>query len=230
MLKNRICACLLVALLLAAMLPVSVAAADELPSGTPAYEKNTIVGVSPLGTTINLFDYWLTTKQTDRDDVNPDDFEDQGINDNHALLFGKGMGNDGQPDCGDWNHWTRNKNPKTGIVASRLDEKGYPVLNLPDLIYGTDTIDGRNGRESLAYLFDPDRSHPGKAVYKDVQNLLQIDTDGYYSYNSRSNYAVFYEDTNSFLLYDRPGVEAGGGSPDGQFFPFNAVDAESSHN
>lgn len=35
MLKNRVCACLLVALLLAAMLPVSVAAAGALPSGPP---------------------------------------------------------------------------------------------------------------------------------------------------------------------------------------------------
>ncbi len=227
MLKNRVCACLLVTLLLAAMLPVSVAAADELPSWPPAYEKNTIVGVSPLGTTINLFDYWLTEQQTDSDDVNPPNFENRGINQGHALLFGKGMGNDGQPDYGDWNHWTRNKNPKTGIVDSRLDEKGYPVLNLPDLIYGTDTINGRNGKESLAYLFDPDRSHKGKAVYKDVQNLLQIDKEGYYYYDSQRNYAVFYEDTNSFLLYDRPGVEAGGWSPDGQFFPFNAVVAES---
>ena len=66
MLKNRVCACLLVALLLAAMLPVSVAAADELPSWPPAYEDYTFVGVSPLGTTINLFDYWLTG-QTDPD-------------------------------------------------------------------------------------------------------------------------------------------------------------------
>ena len=185
------------------------------------------MGVSPLGTTINLFDYWLTEQQTDSDDVNPPNFENRGINQGHALLFGKGMGNDGQPDYGDWNHWTRNKNPKTGIVDSRLDEKGYPVLNLPDLIYGTDTINGRNGKESLAYLFDPDRSHKGKAVYKDVQNLLQIDKEGYYYYDSQRNYAVFYEDTNSFLLYDRPGVEAGGWSPDGQFFPFNAVVAES---
>ena len=79
MLKNRICACLLVALLLAAMLPVSVAAADALPSGTPAYEDYTFVGVSPLGTTINLFDYWLTN-QTDPDRKNPPNFENQGIN------------------------------------------------------------------------------------------------------------------------------------------------------
>ena len=101
MLKNRVCACLLVALLLAAMLPVSVAAAGELPSGDPAYKDNTFVGVSPLGTTINLFDYWLTN-QTDPDGGNPDDFEDQGINQGHALLFGSAIG-DMQKNYGDWN-------------------------------------------------------------------------------------------------------------------------------
>lgn len=117
MLKNRVCACLLVALLLAAMLPVSVAAADELPSGDPAYKDNTIVGVSPLGTTINLFDYWLTEQQTDSDDVNPPNFENQGINEDHALLFGKGIG-DMPKDYGDWNKWTKGVSPRKGIVAS----------------------------------------------------------------------------------------------------------------
>lgn len=223
MLKNRVCACLLVALLLAAMLPVSVAAAGALPSGTPAYEDYTFVGVSPLGTTINLFDYWLTN-QTDSDRENPDKFENQGINQDHALLFGSGMGDDGQPNYGDWNKWTKGKAPRTGIVDSQLDN-GYPVLNLN--ISGT-AIDDRKGNESLAYLFDPAIEHNGKAVYEDVQNLLQIDTDGYYSYNSHSNYAVFYEDTNSFLLYNHPGVRWGGAAgQNGQFFPFNAVDAES---
>lgn len=223
MLKNRVCACLLVTLLLAAMLPVSVAAAGELPSGTPAYEQNTFVGVSPLGTTINLFDYWLTKQQTDSDGKNPDDFENRGINQDHALLFGSGMGNDGQPDYGDWNKWTKGSDPRKGIVASRLDENGYPMLHLT--ISGT-AIDDRKGNESLAYLFDPDFSHDGKFAYEDVQNLLQIDTGGYYSYDSQRNYAVFYKDTNSFLLYNHPGVMSGGAAGTiGQFFPFNAVNS-----
>lgn len=222
MLKNRVCACLLVTLLLAAMLPVSVAAAGELPSGDPAYKENTIVGVSPLGTTINLFDYWLT-EQTDSDGKNPDDFENRGINQDHALLFGSGMGNDGQPDYGDWNKWTKGSDPRKGIVASRLDENGYPMLHLT--ISGT-AIDDRKGNESLAYLFDPDFSHDGKFAYEDVQNLLQIDTGGYYSYDSQRNYAVFYKDTNSFLLYNHPGVMSGGAAGTiGQFFPFNAVNS-----
>ena len=230
MLKNRVCACLLVTLLLAAMLPVSVAAAGALPSGTPAYEQNTFVGVSPLGTTINLFDYWLT-RQTDPDDEVSDGFENQGINKGHALLFGKGMDHE-QYGHGLWNTWTGSKDPspRTGIVANELGDDGYPVLNQG--VPGRDYMQGREGGESLAYLFDPDRTHDGKAVYKDVQGLLSINEDDYYAYDSTKNYAVYYQtsshgDSNNFRLYDRPGVLAGGSSPDGQFFPFNAVQTES---
>ena len=231
MLKNRICACLLVTLLLAAMLPVSVAAAGELPSGTPAYEDYTFVGVSPLGTTINLFDYWLTGQtDPDNEDRSPG-FENQGINNGHALLFGRGMDHELYGD-GLWNTWTGSKfpSPRTGIVANELGDDGYPVLNQG--VPGRDYMRDREGGESLAYLFDPDRLHNGKAVYKDVQGLLSINEDDYYAYDSTKNYAVYYQtsshgDSNNFRLYDRPGVLAGGSSPDGQFFPFNAVQTES---
>ena len=231
MLKNRVCACLLVALLLAVMLPVSVAAAGALPSGTPAYEDYTFVGVSPLGTTINLFDYWLTG-QTDPDnkDRSPG-FENQGINKGHALLFGKGMDHK-QYGHGLWNTWTGSEDPspRKGIVANELGDDGYPVLNQG--VPGTDYMEGRRVGESLAYLFDPDYLHPGKAVYKDVQGLLSINEEDYYAYDSTKNYAVYYQtsshgDSNNFRLYDLPGVLAGGSSPDGQFFPFNAVQTES---
>lgn len=232
MLKNRVCACLLVALLLAAMLPVSVAAAGALPSGTPAYEQNTFVGVSPLGTTINLFDYWLTGQtDPDNEDRSPG-FENQGINKGHALLFGKGM--DHVHGHGLWNTWTGSEDPspRTGIVANELGDDGYPVLNKG--VPGRDYMQGREGGESLAYLFDPDRQHGGKAVYKDVQGLLSINEEDYYAYDSTKNYAVYYQtsshgDSNNFRLYDQPGVLAGGSSPDGQFFPFNAVQTNSRH-
>ena len=53
-----------------------------------------------------------------------------------------------------------------------IRDSGYPVLDLT--ISGT-AIDGRKDDESLAYLFNPAIVHEGKAVYEDVQNLLQID-------------------------------------------------------
>lgn len=156
MLKNQVYACLLAVLLLAGALPASTAAAGELPAGPPAYEENTITGVSPLGTTINLFDYWLTD-QTAPDSTNPDRFEEKGINAVHALLFGNGMGSSSR-NYGDWNQWTGSKSPRTGIVASRLGSDGYPELNLT--ISGT-ALDGRDGGESLAYLFDPSIVYEG---------------------------------------------------------------------
>lgn len=219
MLKNQVYACLLAVLLLAGALPASTAAAGVLPAGTPAYEESLLTGVSPLGTTINLFDYWLTD-QTAPDSTNPDRFEEKGINAVHALLFGNGMGSSSR-NYGGWNQWTGSKSPRTGIVASRLGSDGYPVLNLT--ISGT-ALDGRDGGESLAYLFDPSIVHEGKAAYEDVQGMLRIDQSGYYSYSSRENYAVFYPDQNSFLLYDQPGVMSGGAAgTHGQFFPFNQV-------
>lgn len=217
--KNRVYACLLAVLLLAGALSASTAAAGVLPAGTPAYEESLLTGVSPLGTTINLFDYWLTD-QTAPDSTNPDRFEEKGINAEHALLFGNGMGSSSR-NYGDWNQWTGSKSPRTGIVASRLGSDGYPELNLT--ISGT-ALDGRDGGESLDYLFDPSIVHEGKAAYEDVQGMLRIDQSGYYSYSSQENYAVFYPDQNSFLLYDQPGVMSGGAAgTHGQFFPFNQV-------
>ena len=87
-------------------------------------------------------------------------------------------------------------------------------------------MQGRDGRESLAYLFDPKMESQGKASFSDVKGLLQVDKDGYYYYNSRQNYAVFYEADNAFTLYEHPGVIPGGTSPVGQFFPFNQATAD----
>ena len=188
----------------------------ELPSGEIPFQDYLVNGVSPSGTTIDLFDYWLT-EQTDSDNSNPSDMQNKGINGKHALLFGSGM-----PDNnGNWNAWTGNSSPRTGIVSQTLGEDGYPKLSGQNQGYV-----GRDGDESLAYLFDPEMEHAGKASYPDVQGLLQVDSDGYYYYNSQTNYAVYYEDTNSFALYNLPGVVPGGNSPVGQFFPFNEATTE----
>lgn len=188
----------------------------ELPSGEIPFQDYLVNGVSPSGTTIDLFDYWLT-EQTDSDNSNPSDMQNKGINGKHALLFGSGM-----PDNnGNWNAWTGNSSPRTGIVSQTLGEDGYPKLSGQNQGYP-----GRNNDESLAYLFDSDLEHEGKASYPDVQGLLQVDKNGYYYYNSQENYAVYYKDTNSFALYDLPGVVPGGNSPVGQFFPFNEATTE----
>ena len=57
-----------------------------MPSGTPPYSDHIINSVSPNGTVINLFDYWVTS-QTASDNTDPDWRINKGINNNHALLF-----------------------------------------------------------------------------------------------------------------------------------------------
>lgn len=193
-----------------------------LPSGDPPLPAHIINGLSPNGTTINLFDYWIT-KQTDRDDdddeMSVDTLINQGINAKHALLFGKGMS--ATAGLGSWNDWTKSVNPRTGIVKNELGQDGFPVLNLSsEEISSAPKLSDRKGEESLAYLFDTNH-HDGKAAYTDVRGLLQVDEKGYYYYDSTKNYAVYYADANSFVLYDLPGVWPGGSSPVGQFFPFN---------
>lgn len=195
----------------------------ELPAGTPPYQNRIINGLSPNGTTIDLFDYWLTDRTAaDNNDTPVDTLISQGINNNHALLFGKGMSEtDG---LGSWNDWTKSVEPRTGIVKNELGQDGFPILNLSSKIGSATKLSSRNGEESLAYLFDTSY-HAGKAAYTDVRGLLQVDEAGYYYYDSTKNYAVYYADANSFVLYNLPGVIPGGSSPVGQFFPFNVATA-----
>lgn len=192
-----------------------------LPTGEAPYSEHIIDGVSPNGTTINLFDYWITT-QEDPDNEDPADLLTSGINGGHALLFGASLGG----SYGDWNEWTRTETPRAGIVKSGLTD-GYPQLAIDTSKAENVTIKGRSGSESLAYLFDPAVAVDGKASYRDAQGLLQVDKDGYYYFNSAENYAVYYPGDNAFTLYEYPGVGSGGAAGNvGQFFPFNAATAD----
>lgn len=200
-----------------------------MPSGTPPYSKHIVTGVSPAGTTINLFDYWLVDRTT-RDDVNPPTNDNDpstwlvnlGINNGHALQFSKGNNSNSK---GLWNLWTNSSAPRVGMVQNKLSG-GYPRLQVDTANVADAVIKVRDGDESMAYLFDPNIVHTGKQSFKDVKGLLQVDADGYYYYDSTKNYAVYYSDTNSFTLYAYPGVKPGGSSPVGQFFPFNEANAD----
>lgn len=195
--------------------------AAQLPSGEPLHPEHIVQGLSPLGTTIHLFDYWLDGQTADDSKPDPSaSFLSKGINNGHALLFGNGMGDD--PKIGEWNWWTKSEKPYQGIVKSNLGNDGYPRLNL-DILPDTD-LTTTDGNQSLAYLFNPEIEADGKASYPNVKGLLQVDENGYYYYDSGKNYAVYYQADNSFVLYDHPGVKNnGGGENQGNFFPFNAA-------
>lgn len=199
--------------------------AIEMPTDEPPYADHIVQGISPLGTTIHLFDYWLDSQTTADNEVNHSTpFLSKGINNDHALLFGNEMGQNTNK-IGEWNKWTGNEEPYKGIVKSNLGGDGYPQLNLSDKL--ADTLhESKDGHQSLAYLFDPEKPVGGKASYPNVKGLLQVDENGYYYYDSSKNYAVYYPGVNSFVLYDHPGVNNGGASEEGgNFFPFNAATA-----
>lgn len=58
---------------------------------TLALSDYTVAGVTPRGTTIDLFDYW-TDGRDEPDDNDPSNYQNLGINAGHVLKFGKGGG------------------------------------------------------------------------------------------------------------------------------------------
>ena len=58
-----------------------------------------------------------------------------------------------------------------------------------------------------------------------MQGLLKVDSEGYYVYDAKENFAEFDESTNSFRVYNAWGVSnASDSSRNGQFFLFNDAD------
>ena len=180
-------------------LAVALTASFFLPTrAEAAFSDHTVTTISPSGTTINLFDYW----------VNPDNHlsvsGNGGINASHRFQF-----NDGQGDA-PLNHWTGNTNPQLGIVSNTLSD-GYPQLS------------GTYGGDSLRYLFDSS-AQTGKTSHFGVTGLLKVQ-DGYYVYDSSENYAAYNADKNAFDVYNTWGIDkVGDSSHRGQFFPFDAAD------
>lgn len=180
-------------------LAIALTASFFLPLRAEAtISDHTVPTISPSGTTIKLFDYW----------VNPDNHlsvsGNGGINASHRFQF-----NDGQGDA-PLNHWTGNTNPQPGIVSNTLSD-GYPQLS------------GTYGGDSLRYLFDSS-AQTGKTSHFGVTGLLKVQ-DGYYVYDSSENYAAYNADKNAFDVYDTWGIDkVGDSSHRGQFFPFDAAD------
>lgn len=180
-------------------LAVALTASFFLPTrAEAAFSDHTVTTISPSGTTINLFDYW----------VNPDNHlsvsGNGGVNANHRFQFNDGQGGESL------NHWTGNTNPQLGIVNNTLLD-GYPQLSKTW------------GGESLCYLFDSS-AQIGKTSHFGVTGLLKVQ-NGYYVYDSSKNYAAYNADKNAFDIYDTWGIDkVGDSSHPGQFFPFDAAD------
>lgn len=200
------------------------ASADQ----TVPLSNYTVETVNPIGTTVNLFDYWVVDGDNDKSvNINNNNGNNNtGINKDHQLKFNGGGGTG-------INKWTG----RSGIGGfGRLQfVKNTLVNGYPEIKAGTYASYGTKGDctdESLAYLFNNDSQangkQKGKAVYNNVQGLFQL-KDGYYVYDSygvSGNYAVYNPTTNYFNVYDKAGVYKGGVSDAnlGQFFPFDSAD------
>ena len=181
-------------------LAVALTASFFLPTrAEAAFSDHTVTTISPSGTTINLFDYWVNSE--DHLSVSGSD----GINKGHRCKFKDQGASD------DLNRYTGGSSPRSGIVNNVLTG-GYPKL--------TDSWGG----ESLGYLFDSS-AQTGKISHMGVTGLLQA-KGGYYEYDSSKNYAAYNVNKNAFDVYEVAGVgQAGAGSQNGgQFFPFDAAD------
>lgn len=180
-------------------LAVALTASFFLPTrAEAAFSDHTVTTISPSGTTINLFDYWVNS------DNHLSVSGNGGVNANHRFQFNDGQGGESL------NHWPGNTNPQPGIVNNTLLD-GYPQLSKTW------------GGESLCYLFDSS-AQIGKTSHFGVTGLLKVQ-NGYYVYDSSKNYAAYNADKNAFDIYDTWGIDkVGDSSHQGQFFPFDAAD------
>lgn len=228
-------------------------AADAVMVNDSQYGNIAQTITNPSGTTIDLFDYWITDGLRESvgmngwpgyngsgysfQDYNYDgnrlssndppmsqdntrkestwyvqnnhlrgNGNNQGINTGHVFKFYPGAagtvvdrGNKGShtewtnnhDEYSSINSWTGNADPTSGLIQKSLNNEGYPQLT-------NDSAKGTDG-SSLSYLFNDD-SHAGKQKYGGVDNLLYVDSDGYYTYDSRFYSAEYVENENRFVL------------------------------
>lgn len=179
-------------------------------TGTPDIMQT--VSTRDKGLKINLFDY----NSGDNSGLN------EGINAGKKLQFIQDSSRKQE-----YNRWTGKDG---GIYKGIVDEK---------LVNGYPTIDG----ESLDYLFDPEicreeLAKPNgtiKHIHTDLDHLFWRDRDGYYHYDSMTNFATIMDKTDdggghnpnhtdggNFIVYKQPALPGSTGTGDNpKFLPFN---------
>lgn len=172
--------------------------------GAPVNKPPTINKIANIK--VNLFDYdnggeldvGMVNGQTNRNLANNSNFKDESVNQmggsDHFYFLSSGSGNNGNES---WNSYTKdNSNP--GIVQNTLNSAGYPVLN-----HGNHT--------SLQYLFDTSQASQtwhggsggdGMIAYPDVVGMFQKDSEGYYYFNSNTNYFYYDTENKTAKLYE----------------------------
>ena len=207
----------------------SVFAADST-SNVPFSNHVVKDTVSPAGSTLDLFDYWVQPYgcadiQDSQCNGSWFSHSDSGINKGKQLRFTYGgEAYNGQATI---NKWTGSAAPRKGIVKPLLQD-GYPVIAGNQIYSWQGGV--TDGTQSLNYLFDTKNTDmaDAKKVYPNITGLLQL-KNGYYTYDSTKNFAslndksVEGKSSYDMTLYDMPAVRAARGSAVGEFFPFNSA-------
>ncbi len=169
----------------------------------PAADIGTIDTVDSTidGITLNLFDY-----DTDN------------INDDKTFRFTDGS-SEHNSDVNSYHSGTDEDAVFDGIFERKMEqdpstqEYTYPVFSKD-----------YNSGEDASYLFSTTEEVNGKTTHANVNYLFTKDADGYYRYDSSTNFAYYDNSTNNFIVYDVPAAPAGTGVyMNGSFFPFNSL-------
>lgn len=185
-----------------------------------------VEGVSPLGTTIDIFDYWVTNEIENDGDSNglpltTGDNATSGINEHSSLKFTTAGPGAYKSNI---NVWTgSNGGLFQGIVQPTL-VNGFPVL-AAGLNTGL-TAPAETEEKSLDYLFNDVPIENAKTVYTNAQGLFRVNQAGYYYFDSKRTAAQLETDPHSeaykkFTLYDLPAETECLG-----FFPFDTATPE----
>ena len=203
---------------------ITVHVVEGDPTTTPEPITNTV------DFAVNLFDYDKNGTLDPSNNTNLANNNNNKSDSTNAMNGGSkfyflssGSGNNGADS---WNKYTSGAaNPD--IVKSTLDSDGYPQLK------GS----GQNS-QSLKYLFDTSKEQwnggnsDGMIAYPNVNGMFQKDDDGYYYFNSNTNYFYYNTETGESKLYQHTYTQTSSADkhslvndkPIG-FFPFHDYDA-----
>ena len=176
------------------------------------------------GITINVFDYDTVILESNDRESSPINFDGSS---RRPFLFLYDPGSENS-SMGNYNRNAYTDGVRSNIVGTEL-VGGYPQLagNGGGLT---------NSNRSLAYLFDPDQEVSGKTTYANANYLFQKDEQGYYYFDSETNFATLIpkaddEEGNNFWLYPNAsnvwvynysnGRQTTNQVP--QFMPFNTI-------
>lgn len=185
---------------------------------TDAQSPNPRYNLDVSGNVASSWDYHQGYYQDNNGNRYPNPPYEYSVNEGSALKFlGWGYRDSSQEPYKSYNNYS-GRTAKQGIVQDTLDtDDNCPVL--------------QNG-DHLAYLFNTDANTEAVKAYPNVNGLFQLDDDGYYYYNSNSNYAYYDNESNRFKLYEHTYTQVtqknGQNQPSSKpigFFPFHEYDS-----